>query len=101
MKVKAINNLDELIEQNLDLSEDIRGEAMTIAEAFEQRGEKRGEQRGEKKSEKRGEKKSERKLVLNMLKNGMTVKQIAKFTELDLSFIKQVKEQQHNSEHSN
>lgn len=35
-----------------------------------------------------------------MLKNGMTVKQIAQFTELDLSFIKQVKEQ-HDNEQSN
>lgn len=90
MNVKAINNLDELIEQNLDLTENIRGEAMTIAEALRAEGEERGKQIGKQEYQ--------TKVAITMLKDGMPNDQIAKFTELDLSFIQQLK-QQHDIKH--
>ena len=83
MNVKAITNLDELINQNLNLSEDIRGEAMTIAEALEQRGRE----------------KSQANIAINLLNKGMPAKEIAEVTELDLSTVEQL-QQQNTKPHS-
>ena len=67
MSVKPIDNLDKLVEQNTTLPSEIRGEAMTIAEAFVERGKEQGKL----------------EVALNMLKEGIDKLIVVKTTQLD------------------
>ena len=82
MNVKSIDNLDELINQTQNLSDNVRGEAMTIAEALRAEGAEKAK------------KESETKIAINMLKNGMRIEDVAKYTELELAFIEKISKQQ-------
>ncbi len=57
----------------------LRGEAMTLAQLFEQKGEKRGE--------KRAEKRAEKNVAANLLAKGFDIKLIAEVTNLSLDEI--------------
>ena len=83
MNVKSVDNLNQLIEQSEQLFKQVKGEAMTIAEAFEQRGRKIGET----------------KVAINLLKKGMPVVEVAEVTELKLSVIEELYNQIHDQIH--
>lgn len=95
MNVKTIDNLDELIERNQKLPETLRGEAMTIAEAFELRGEAKGEVKGEA----RGEVKGKVKVAITMLEHNMPVEQVAELTGLDIDVIIKLSQDQDKPTH--
>ena len=78
MNVKHIDNLDQLIEQNMQLAISVRGEAMTIAEAFEARGKEAGLIEG--------------KLAVanNLLKEGISVEIVVKTTGLTVEEVNQL-----------
>ena len=70
----------QLIKQNQQLSKDIRGEAMTIAEALRKEGKQEGHS----------------ELIFNMLENGITKQQIADSTGLELKYIEELVQAQQN-----
>ena len=70
-----------------ELSDKNKGEAMTLAERFEQRGEQRGQQRGEQ----LGLRKARVEMAISMLQEALPLPTIVRVTGLPLNKIERLK----------
>jgi predicted transposase/invertase (TIGR01784 family) len=75
----------------------LRGEAMTLAEQFEQAGHERGLQQGLEQGQKKGLTCAKLEIAGNMLADGMAIDKIAEFTGLmrkEIAKLKAIKNQE-------
>ena len=81
INVKSVDDIEALVEKSDELSEPVRGDIMTIAEALEKRGKERGKVE------------SQIEIALALLEKGQEKCFVSEITKLDLSKVEELSQQ--------